>query len=136
MQREISTAILTMQKDRYFECLTSKYWNSTGRLNCPVLDDSKGITINSLGGIFIATLVGLVISMITLAYELWQQKKLDEKQVAPTDLQKKVIKVGKRQVQVGLGSSKFSSTIGFGKTSDGDSSSGGLPMPTISGMSY
>ena len=122
----MSKAILTMQKDRYFEGLTSKYWNTSGRIHCPVLDDSKGITINSLGGIFIATLVGLMVSMITLAYELWQQKKLDKKQTSESnkrttaDLQqtRNVIRVGKRQVHVGTT---------FGKTDE---------LPTISGMSF
>ena len=62
--------ILELQKDRYFETLQSKYWNTTKKNNCPVLDDSEGITLQSLGGVFIATLVGLVIAMITLAFEV------------------------------------------------------------------
>ena len=85
LQKEISKKILTLQKERYFETLTTKYWNTTAKNNCPVLDDSQGITIKSLGGIFIATLAGLVLSMVTLAYEVWQQKKqekLDKNQVS------------------------------------------------------
>lgn len=78
LQKEISRAILTLQKERFFENLTQKYWNTTIRNNCPVVDDSKGITIQSLGGIFIATLGGLVLSMITLAFEVWQQKKQEK----------------------------------------------------------
>ena len=62
--------ILELQKDRYFETLQSKYWNTTKKNNCPVLDDSEGITLQSLGGVFIATLIGLVIAMITLAFEV------------------------------------------------------------------
>ena len=65
-----SRVILELQKDRYFETLQSKYWNTTKKNNCPVLDDSEGITLQSLGGVFIATLVGLVIAMITLAFEV------------------------------------------------------------------
>ena len=63
--------ILELQKDRYFETLQSKYWNTTKKNNCPVLDDSEGITLQSLGGVFIATLIGLVIAMITLAFEVY-----------------------------------------------------------------
>jgi uncharacterized membrane protein YebE (DUF533 family) len=51
-----------------------------------VLDDSQGITLRSLGGIFLATLVGLLISMVTLAYEVWQQKKKDKNRVSLNDL--------------------------------------------------
>ena len=49
LQEEISKVILELQKDRYFEMLSSKYWNSTMRSSCPILDDSEGITIGSLG---------------------------------------------------------------------------------------
>ena len=56
------------------------YWNSKYRQTCPITDDSRGITLQSLGGIFLATLVGLLLSMITLAYEVWQQKKKEKEQ--------------------------------------------------------
>ncbi len=46
-----------------------------------MLDDSQGITLRSLGGIFLATLCGLMLSMITLAYEVWQQKKQEKNRV-------------------------------------------------------
>ena len=81
LQKEISKKILTLQKERYFEQLTTRYWNTTAKNNCPILDDSQGITIKSLGGIFIATLAGLVLSMVTLAYEVWQQKKQERQEV-------------------------------------------------------
>ena len=47
-----------------------KYWNNTLRSLCPVLDDSEGITLRSLGGVFIATLVGLGIAMLVLIVEV------------------------------------------------------------------
>ena len=49
LQEMLSKVILELQKDRYFETLQGKYWNSTMRNNCPVLDDSEGITLRSLG---------------------------------------------------------------------------------------
>ena len=55
--------------------LSSKYWNSTLRSFCPTLDDSEGITLRSLGGVFIATLVGLGIAMVVLAFEVYFHKK-------------------------------------------------------------
>jgi hypothetical protein len=75
LQEEISKVILELQKDRYFEMLSSRYWNSTLRSLCPTLDDSEGITLRSLGGVFIATLVGLGIAMIVLAFEVYFHKK-------------------------------------------------------------
>ena len=62
LQEMLSRVILELQKDRFFETLQSKYWNSTKRNNCPVLDDSEGITLQSLGGVFIATMIGLFIA--------------------------------------------------------------------------
>ena len=43
--------------------------------DCPVLDDSDGITLQSLGGVFIATLIGLVIALITLGVEVVLQAR-------------------------------------------------------------
>lgn len=80
LQEEISRVILELQKDRYFELLSSKYWNSTLRSLCPTLDDSEGITLRSLGGVFIATLVGLGIAMIVLAFEVYFYQKDQKKQ--------------------------------------------------------
>ncbi|CAB0034839.1 unnamed protein product [Trichogramma brassicae] len=62
--------ILDLQKDRYFEALSSKYWNQSLKSLCPNADDNEGITLESLGGVFIATLFGLSLAMITLAGEV------------------------------------------------------------------
>lgn len=56
---EVSRMILELQKDRFFDDLTAKYWNSSLKGSCIRNDDSEGITLESLGGVFIATLVGL-----------------------------------------------------------------------------
>ncbi len=68
------------------------YWNSSKRNKCPVLDNSQGITLRSLGGIFLATLCGLMLSMITLAYEVWQQKKQEKNKVHELDPSGGVVK--------------------------------------------
>merc|ERR1711862_372925 len=106
LQKEISRAILELQKERYFETLSGRYWSSSKRNECPVLDDSQGITLRSLGGIFLATLAGLVLSMITLAYEVWQQKKQEKSQVSNQDRVaggqesiSKIVNVGSKQIQ-------------------------------------
>ena len=38
LAEEISKALLEMQKDRFFEKISSIYWNSTARSLCPILD--------------------------------------------------------------------------------------------------
>jgi ionotropic glutamate receptor len=81
LQEELSRAILELQKDRYFEGLQSKYWNNSAMNDCPVLDDSDGITLQSLGGVFIATLIGLGIALITLGVEVALQKRKEKKVV-------------------------------------------------------
>lgn len=55
----MSRVVLDLQKDRFFEYLSAKYWNTSLRGSCERSDDSEGITLESLGGVFIATMVGL-----------------------------------------------------------------------------
>lgn len=47
--------------------------------DCPVEDDSQGITLRSLGGVFIATLIGLGLALVTLAVEVVLQKRKEKK---------------------------------------------------------
>ncbi|XP_042236338.1 ionotropic receptor 25a-like isoform X1 [Homarus americanus] len=75
LQDEISRAILELQKDRYFEALSAQFWNSSARGSCPNDNDSEGITLQSLGGVFIATLIGLALAMIALAAEVLYYKR-------------------------------------------------------------
>ncbi|CAG2055700.1 unnamed protein product, partial [Timema podura] len=49
LQEEISRKILDLQKDRYFETLSGKYWDNSAKGTCPNTDDSEGITLESLG---------------------------------------------------------------------------------------
>ncbi|XP_025995684.2 LOW QUALITY PROTEIN: glutamate receptor 4 [Solenopsis invicta] len=91
LQEEISRKILDLQKDRYFETLAAKYWNQTLKSQCPNSDDNEGITLESLGGVFIATLFGLALAMITLAGEvLYYRKRGVSQKGKPND--KKTIK--------------------------------------------
>ena len=67
--------ILELQKERYFESLTSKYWNSSLRSDCPIVDDAEGITLTSLSGVFISIFLGLLIAMIVLGFEVRFEKQ-------------------------------------------------------------
>uniref|UniRef100_A0A182FM19 Ionotropic glutamate receptor C-terminal domain-containing protein n=1 Tax=Anopheles albimanus TaxID=7167 RepID=A0A182FM19_ANOAL len=89
LQDELSYFILELQKERFFESLTAKFWNNSVRGQCPNTDDSEGITLESLGGVFIATLVGLALAMITLLGEVIYYRRKEQRlqrnivQVAP-----------------------------------------------------
>ena len=48
----------------------ARFWNSSLRSECPTLDDSDGITLRSLGGVFIGTVVGLAIALVALGLEV------------------------------------------------------------------
>ena len=77
--------------------------------------------------LIIATLVGLLLSMITLAYEVWQQKKQEKNQITEmtpeTSTEGKIVSVGKKKIQ--LGSANAASE--FGKRPD-------MGLPTITGF--
>nr|QQP19804.1 ionotropic receptor 8a [Tropidothorax elegans] len=75
LNEEISRRILDLQRERFFETASSKYWNSTIKAKCDSVDEDEGITLESLGGVFIATLVGLFLAMMTLGVEVWFHKK-------------------------------------------------------------
>ncbi|KAF5281024.1 hypothetical protein FQA39_LY05229 [Lamprigera yunnana] len=83
LQDPLSLAILDLQRDRFFEYLQSKYWNTSVRGECPDDFESEGITLESLGGVFITTLVGLALAMITLAGEVfyYRRKNTTDKRV-------------------------------------------------------
>ncbi|XP_045462047.1 ionotropic receptor 25a [Harmonia axyridis] len=70
IQDDLSRAILNLQTNRFFEVLQAKYWNHSMKGDCPNADDNEGITLESLGGVFIATLFGLVLAMLTLVGEV------------------------------------------------------------------
>lgn len=62
--------------------MQSKYWNHSSKGDCQSTDDTEGITLESLGGVFIATLFGLALAMITLAGEVFYYRR---KQIKPLD---------------------------------------------------
>jgi hypothetical protein len=55
-----------------------------------------GITLRSLGGVFIATLTGLAIAMIVLAFEVYMQRKEGKNAVEDisSEKQKAMIRTG------------------------------------------
>lgn len=86
LQDELSRAILELQTDRFFESLTAKFWNQSAKASkCPNNNESEGITLESLGGVFIATLFGLALAMVTLVIEVvyFRRRSARENAVQP-----------------------------------------------------
>ncbi|VVC86820.1 unnamed protein product [Leptidea sinapis] len=48
LQEDLSRTLLDLQKERFLEQLSAKYWNETARQSCPDADESEGITLESL----------------------------------------------------------------------------------------
>ncbi|XP_026331180.1 ionotropic receptor 25a-like [Hyposmocoma kahamanoa] len=89
LQEDLSRALLEIQKERFLEQLANKYWNESARQACPDADESEGITLESLGGVFIATLFGLGLAMITLAWEVFYYKRKEKNKIQTIDTEKK-----------------------------------------------
>ncbi|CAF4939724.1 unnamed protein product [Pieris macdunnoughi] len=106
LQEDLSRTLLDLQKERFLEQLASKYWNETARQTCPDADESEGITLESLGGVFIATLFGLGLAMVTLAWEVFYYKRKENK-VNVLEKPKKMAfsKVRKRKGPITIGDS-------------------------------
>lgn len=61
---------------RQLERLKEKWWNSNPKnIKCDKQDDqSDGISIQNIGGVFIVIFVGIGLACITLAFEYWWYK--------------------------------------------------------------
>lgn len=58
---------------RYLEKLKERWWKRQKK--CMKLDDqSDGISIQNIGGVFIVIFVGIVLACITLVFEYWWYK--------------------------------------------------------------
>lgn len=69
LQDNISMAILELQTERFFETLSTKYWSP--QCHAPGEGEGDGIPLESLGGVFIATIIGLGVAFISLAFEVF-----------------------------------------------------------------
>lgn len=83
--------ILTLLNKRQLEKLKEKWWNGNpAAAVCDKKDDqSDGISIQNIGGVFIVIFVGIGLACITLAFEYWWYKyrkgsKIIDVREAPT----------------------------------------------------
>lgn len=68
--------ILQLLNRRDLERLKEKWWNGNPeRKDCEKVEDqSDGISIENIGGVFIVIFVGIGLACITLAFEYWWYK--------------------------------------------------------------
>lgn len=68
--------ILQLLNRRDLERLKEKWWNNNPeKKNCEQVEDqSDGISIQNIGGVFIVIFVGIGLACITLAFEYWWYK--------------------------------------------------------------
>ncbi|XP_065350646.1 ionotropic receptor 25a-like [Cloeon dipterum] len=79
LSRDFSRAILQMQRDRFFDDISAKTWNKSKRAQCNLGQRTdSGITLESIGGVFIAMLAGLGLAVVTLVAEvLYHRRKVE-----------------------------------------------------------
>ncbi|CAH1134853.1 unnamed protein product [Ceutorhynchus assimilis] len=76
LKDQFNTAILQLLNRRELERLKERWWNkNTEKKQCEKADDqSDGISIQNIGGVFIVIFVGIGLACITLAFEYWWYK--------------------------------------------------------------
>ncbi|XP_059149035.1 ionotropic receptor 25a-like [Physella acuta] len=68
---ELSNAILKLINNRTLEELKTKWWKMDKK-DCPkVEDESDGISIKNIGGVFLVIVIGSALSLVTLALECY-----------------------------------------------------------------
>ncbi|XP_076060298.1 ionotropic receptor 25a [Oratosquilla oratoria] len=76
LKDQLSGAILKLLNQRKLETLKERWWNQNPEKKvCDKEDDqSDGISIENIGGVFIVIFVGIGLACITLAFEYWWYK--------------------------------------------------------------
>ncbi|KAK0406372.1 hypothetical protein QR680_018535 [Steinernema hermaphroditum] len=77
LKDDISRTILQLLNKRQLEILKEKWWaKNPNRKSCVNMeDDSNGISIQNIGGVFIVILAGIVLSLVTLVFEYFCTRK-------------------------------------------------------------
>ena len=65
--------ILQLQGETILENLKSKWWNVSAH-SCPSVDESKGLTFQTVGGVFLLTAAGMTVGLVVFAVELTWSK--------------------------------------------------------------
>ncbi|XP_060066493.1 LOW QUALITY PROTEIN: ionotropic receptor 25a-like [Ylistrum balloti] len=73
LRSEISNAILQLLNERFLEMLKARWWtDNPEKIECPnIEDESEGISIKNIGGVFLVIAVGTGLALICLAFEFY-----------------------------------------------------------------
>ncbi|KAK0049414.1 glutamate receptor 2 [Biomphalaria pfeifferi] len=71
MKNELNNAILRLINNRTLEELKSKWWKKDAKECSKDEDESDGISIRNIGGVFLVIVIGSALSLITLALECY-----------------------------------------------------------------
>jgi len=76
LKDQLNDAILRLLNQRKLEGMKERWWNQNPyRQNCDEdEEDTGGISIHNIGGVFIVIFVGIFLALITLAIEYWYYK--------------------------------------------------------------
>ncbi|CAL4202702.1 unnamed protein product, partial [Meganyctiphanes norvegica] len=76
LKDQFNDAILKLLNQRKLETLKERWWNQNpDKAVCEKEDDqSDGISIENIGGVFIVIFVGIFLACVTLAFEYWYYK--------------------------------------------------------------
>lgn len=75
LRDDVSYAILQLINRRFMEVLREKWWtNNPMRITCDNNDESEGISIENIGGVFIIILAGVTLSFFVWAIERFAYK--------------------------------------------------------------
>ncbi|XP_008183092.2 ionotropic receptor 25a [Acyrthosiphon pisum] len=86
LKDQFNNAILLLLNKRKLEKLKETWWNlNPERIQCEKQDNqSDGISIHNIGGVFIVIFVGIGLACFTLAFEYWWYKYKKSSRVANT----------------------------------------------------
>lgn len=79
----ISFRILKLLNERQLEALKEQWWHKNAKKQeCTNVDEeTTGISIQNIGGVFILILGGIMISLVILVVEFFYYKRLEKKKV-------------------------------------------------------
>ncbi|XP_059484731.1 ionotropic receptor 25a-like isoform X2 [Neocloeon triangulifer] len=76
LAKSLTEKLLILQRDRYLEELLAKHWNQSLRANCDGDTKTEGISLESIGGIFIFTFGGLGMAFFIVLLEVLYQQRV------------------------------------------------------------
>lgn len=76
LKDQLNDAILKLLNQRKLETLKERWWNQNPQKKvCEEADDnSGGISIHNIGGVFIVIFIGIGLAIVTLGVEYWYYK--------------------------------------------------------------